>query len=469
MKRYLSILCALLLLLSTFSFPVVAEEQPEDTPLPPEISSGAAVIMDAETGIVLFEKNMTQKLAPADTVQLMTVLLGVESEKLDQFATVSQQIVDSVDRESSHISLVPEEQVQIKDLLYAIMLTSAADAAKTVAEAIDGTQENFVERMNRRMKELGAGNTSFINPEGAAGENHFTTAEDLAILTRKALENKTFRSIFSQSSYTMEKTNKNTTGRSLSTLCLLMKNSDMGVKYEGALGGKTGWNEAAGYNLVSAAEKDGRTLICVILNAKTSKDRYDETVALFDYAFSAFRNVPVPTTLLTPTEIPVMRNGTIVRKITVSIPEDTYLSTNVAFQEGTMVVSSLPKHLNEGDTNLRLTVSAKDKNNNTVVLGTVILDVETREISLEEVPGGEKVIPLSFGAKVWKVVGTILLVLLCIIGGIILLAAILFLTSYLQRRKRKMLRRRRAEEAQREAEEAQQPLYTGRRHRKTED
>lgn len=476
MKRIFTLLCALVFSISLFCTPVFAEPQnaegTESHPATePQITSEAAIIMDAETGSVLYQKNMTEKLSPADTVQIMTVLLGIESGKGDETVTVSKETVDSVDREGTHISLAVDEEVKMKDLFYATVLASAADAAKTIATAVSGSENAFAEAMNKRMKELGAVNSSFSNADGSYAESNFTTAQDLALLTKEALKNETFRTIFGQTSHTMEATNKNATGRSVTTLCLLMKNSDMEVKYEGTVGGKTGWNSKSGYNLVSAAEKDGRTLICVILNAETSKQRYKETIALFDYAFSAFRNVSVPSTLLAPTEIPVMKNGTIVRKISVSIPEGTLLSTNAVFQEGTMTVSSLPNHVPEGETNLRLTVSAKDMNNNTVVLGTVILDIDTKNVTLEEVPGGEKVVPLSFGAKLWKVVRTILLILLCIVGGIILLATLLFLVSYLQRRKRQTLRRRRLEEEQREAEEekAKENLYIGRRHRKTDE
>ena len=467
MKRLLTVSLAIFLILAFFAIPFMATTSEKNAI--PEIASGAALVMDKETGAILYKKNIDQPLSPADTVQIMTVLLGIEAGNLDSTFTVTSEIVNSVDREGTHISLTAGETVCRKDLLYATMLASAADAAKTIAQSVSGSEKDFVDKMNQRAKELGAENTLFANPDGTYDKNQYTTAKDLAVLMGKALENDTFRTVFSQSSYTMGKTNKNVTGRSFTTLCLLMKNSDMKVKYDLAIGGKTGWNQESGYNLVSAATKEGRTLICVVLNAETSKQRYEETIALFDYGFSAYRNVSVPTNLLPPTEIPVMKDGIIVRKISVSIPDGTYFSTNTEFQDGTLSVSSLPNYLNEGDTNLRLTVSAKDLNNNTVVLGTVILDVETKDVALEEAPGGEKVVTPSAGAKAWKIIGTILLVILCIIGGILLLAALLFLVSYLQRRKRQALRRRRLEEQRSEEQaelEARQNIPTGRRHRK---
>lgn len=475
MKRFLTIFLTLVLAFTFCTLQTLGQtDTPDEEQTPaevPEIQSGAALVMDANTGSVLYQKNMTDKHSPADIAQVMTILLALEENKTNETVTVTREILDTVDREGAHISLQEGEEVKIKDLLYGIMLSSASDAAKVVATALAGSESAFAEKMTARMKELGAVNSSFVNADGEPAENNFSTAQDIALLTKEALKNDAFKEIFSKTSHTMDATNKNASERSFTTICLLMKNSDMDVKYEHVVGGKSGWNKDAGYTLVSAAEQDGRTLICVILDAKSSEQRYKETIALFDYAFAAFRNVSVPSTLLSPTEIPVMKNGTIVRKILVSIPEGTLLSTNVEFQEGTMTVSSLPAHVTEGDTSLRLTVSAKDRENNTVVLGTVILDIETKELDLGETPGGEKKVPLSVGAKIWRVIRTILLVILCIIGGIILIAAALFLVSYLQRRKRQALRRRRIREKQmeEEAEALKQVQYTGRRHKQMDD
>ena len=471
MKRIITFILGFVFLFSLLCAPSFAEPQDSDSgqqPLQkPDIQSGAAIVMDADSGAILYQKSENEKFSPADTVQILTVLLGIESGKASETVTVSKDIVGEIDREGTHISLSADEEVKMSDLFYASLLASAADAAKTIAAAVSGSEETFVQAMNQRMERVGATNTSFTNPDGAYAENNFTTAKDLALLALEALKNKTFREIFGTASYTMDATNKNASGRSFSTLCLLMKNSEMDVKYEYAVGGKTGWNGNAGYNLVSAAKKDGKTLICVILNAENSKQRYEETIALFDYAFSEFQNVSIPPSLLAPTEIPVMKDGTIIRKIHVEIPEGTVLSTNVDFQEGTMSVSELPKFVTEGDTNLTLTVSAKDLNNNVVEIGTISLKIETEEIQLEQSPGGNKPVPLSFGAKLWNVIKTILIILLYVVLGIILIAAGLFLISYLQRRQRQKNRRRKLEEQKLELEtDAEEQLPTGRRHKK---
>ena len=158
---------------------------------------------------------MPEKLSPADTAQILTVLLGIESGMGEETVTVTKETVDSVDREGTHISLAANETVKMKDLFYATMLASASDAAKTIAAAVSGTEGDFAEAMNLRMKELGGVNSSFANADGAYAENNYTTAQDLALLTKSALENETFRSVFGQVSYTMEGTNENATSRPL--------------------------------------------------------------------------------------------------------------------------------------------------------------------------------------------------------------------------------------------------------------
>ena len=469
MKRTVALLCIFVLTLSCFSFSVHAEETEEKTL--PTVTSEAAIVMDAETGAILYQKDITKKLGPADTAQLMTVLLGLESGKGEDTVKIPQSIVDSIDREGTHISLTTDEEVRIKDLLYATMLASASDAAKAVALGISGTEEAFAEKMTERMKALGAVNTVFANADGSPAKENYTTAQDLALLVKEGIQNKEFREMFGLTSYTMGPTNKNTSGRSFTTLCLLMKNSDMNVKYEYTTGGKGGWNKEADYALVSTARKDGRTLICVILGAEKSKQRYEETIALLDYVFATYRNVEIPGSLLPATEIPVMKDGQILRKITVSLPAGACVSTNLEFQENTLTLSSLPEHLTEGEAVPKITVSAKDKDGNTVALGQITLQVEMGELLNQGDAGGEKTVPLSLGAKIWKVVRVILIVLLCFVGGLILICGLLFLSSYLQRRKRQLRKRRRLKELQQEEEtaKAEQTAYSGRRHRKSEE
>ena len=473
MKRLLPLLCVLALIFSVMGASFSADETAQ-TPEKPDIKSEAALVIDADTGATLYQKNEKALLPPADPAQIMTVLLGVESGMLSRTVTVTKAIAETFDPKGTNLPLTEGEEVRFADLLYAVMLGSHSDAAKTVAMAVSGSEKAFAEKMTARLREItGSQTASFANADGEPASGNAVSARDLALLTKEALKNEEFRKIFGAATYTMAATNKNASERAFTTICLLMRNSEMDVKYEGILGGKSGWNKDAQYTMVSAAERNGRTLICVVLGSESSKQRYNESIALLDYAFAAYRNISVPTTLLPPTELPVIKNGETVRKIVVSIPEGTMLSTNVNFKEGTMAVSSLPTSVQEGTTNITLTVSAKDQNDITVVLGSVILDVETRDPVVtpptqDETLGGQTVIQKSFGAKLWDIVKDILLILLYILLFLIVAVIALAAISYVQRRKRKARKRRRAKEQQRDEaaeEDARQPAYTGRRHR----
>lgn len=469
MKRILSLFCVFALVIALAVLPAAANTEPKTAQ--PEVNSEAAIVLDVATGVTLYQKNEKSQLAPGDPAQLVTALVALESGKAGQTVTVTKEIAQTFDAKGTNIPLAEGEEVTMRDLLYAMMLGSYSDAAKTVAATVSGSEKAFATAMTERIQKVtGTQSSAFANADGEPADGNRTTAKDLAMFVREALKNAEFRQLFGATAHTMGPTNKNASERSFTTICLLMRNSDMNVKYDYATAAKSGWNKDAKYTLVSVAEKDGRELICVVLGAENSKQRYTETIDLFNYAFSAFRNVEVPTTLLAPTEIPVIKDGKVARTVIVSIPEGTKLSTNVEFQDGTMTVSSLPTSVQEGATNIVLTVSAKDKNNITVVLGSVILDVETKATEEENVDtnlGGQTSVPKSFGEKLWDFVKTVLLILMWIIIAIVGLLALLIAISYFQRRSRKTRKRRTERSARRSEEEpASQPsAYTGRRHR----
>ncbi|MBP3300763.1 MAG: D-alanyl-D-alanine carboxypeptidase [Clostridia bacterium] len=467
MKRVLTLLCALLLLVSCLTVGTAAE-----TAKQPTVNSEAAIVVDAETGVTLYQRNETKQLAPADSAQIMTALLALESGKANETITVTKEIAATFDKKGTNIPLAVGDEVKMIDLVYAMMLGSNSDAAKTIAVAVSGSEKTFAEKMTARIQQItGTKSSTFANADGEPSDGNRTTAKDLALLVREAMKNDEFRTVFGTTAYTMPAPNANSSERPFSTICMLMRNNDMNVKYDDTVGGKSGWNKDAKYTLVSAAQRDGRTLICVVLGASESKQRYQETIALFDYIFATFRNVEIPTSLLAPTEIDVVKDGKVVRKIVVSIPEGTKLSTNTEFREGTMAIaSSLPKQVQEGETNITLTVSAKDQNGITVVLGSVILNVETRAPETESPPandenlGGQTEKKKSFGAKLWDIVKSLLLFLLYVILAIVLLALVLFVMSYVQRKKRQARRKRRREEQAATGNRHAAPT-TGRRHK----
>ncbi len=242
MKKIISIFLAVLMVLSlsteTFATPK------------------SAVLIDARTGRVLFEQNKDEILPMASTTKIMTALLTLEEEDLDEYFTVNSKAILV---EGSSMGLKEGDKVTLRILAAGMLLASGNDAANAAAVRISGSIDAFVKRMNERAKEMGMVNTSFETPSGLDGENHYSTAYDMAILARKALENPNFAEICSQKSMKLSYGNPPYT-RWLSNHNKLLKT------LEGATGVKTGFTKKSGRCLVSSAERNGVSLICVTLN-----------------------------------------------------------------------------------------------------------------------------------------------------------------------------------------------------------
>ena len=445
----------------------LSEGTPQAVPVP-EISATAALIMDLDTGAVLYGKNKDQALPSADLTQIVTVLLGAEANFEGKTVTVTKEMLSGINKSSSHINLKEGEEILLSDLLYAVMLTSAADAANAIAFSLSGSISQFSADMVRKAQSLGAASSTFSTPDGLNADNK-TTASDLALILRGALKNETFRTVFSEVSHKTAKTNKTNSYRTLSTLCHLLKKSETNAKYDSATGGKSGWSDAAGYTLAATAEKDGKKLLCIILGGSDSKTRYSEAAALFEYGFAAICNVTVPESILGANSIPVIDEGFITRKITLTMPQNTVLTLPVEYENAQLTVSALPAFLSEGfeQDELRVTISAVLSDGTKRVAGEVTLNYTVTEVfERNDTLGTENPVPQTTGAKIWNVVRIILIVLLIIIGVLILLAILMFLISFAQRRRRKARRRRKLEAQRKAEEEALNSAPTGRRHRK---
>jgi len=258
-------------------------------PKPPELESAAAIVMEASTGSVLYNKNAYDAYYPASTTKLMTSLLAIEQCPLSDIITCSRESVESIGWDSSRIGLVAGESIDMENALYAILLASANEVSYAVAEHIGGTADYFVSLMNSRAKDLGCLNTNFVNPHGLDHEEHFSCPYDLVLIARKAMEYTTFRRISGSYNHKIPKTNKNEERWISNTHPFIKKN----VVYEGIFAGKTGSTSKAGNCLVTCAERNGMTLICVIMKAPNSATVQEETKKLLDYAFNNFTLTPL--------------------------------------------------------------------------------------------------------------------------------------------------------------------------------
>ena len=250
-------------------------------------SASSVVLMEADSGRVLYEKNGAEPRLIASTTKLMTALVALESS-IDLKATVTVP-ASCVGAEGSSLYLKAGEQMTLEGLLYGMMLHSGNDAALAVAEICGGSVEQFVVRMNEKAQALGMKHTHFENPNGLDGETHYSSAYDMALLARACLNRAELREIVSTKTIHID-------GRSLKNHNKLLWNC------EGCVGLKTGFTKKAGRTLVSAAERNGMTLIAVTLN---DPDDWKDHAALYDWGFSEFSMVPVAETGKVLAKLPV--------------------------------------------------------------------------------------------------------------------------------------------------------------------
>jgi len=239
----------------------------------PVINASAAIVMDMESGRILFNKDAKKIRAIASTTKIMTGILVLERGNLDDIVTVSKRAASVW---GSDIDLKVGQKIKLRELLYGLMINSGNDAAIAVAEHIGGSVESFVEIMNEKARELGAYDTSYKSPHGLDMEGHFSTPYDLAIITRYALRNEAFSKIVKTVTIPIEHK-------------VLRNTNEMLTLYHGADGVKTGYTGQAGRCLVTSATREGRRLISVVLNAPTRSARAQSSKAILDYAFNNYK------------------------------------------------------------------------------------------------------------------------------------------------------------------------------------
>ena len=256
----------------------------------PTIEAVAAILIDGKTGEVIYEKEADKPLPPASTTKMLTCIIALEKLPIDGTVEVDAEAAGAG---GNKLGLVAGENLFVKDLLYGMMVPSNNDCAVAVAKTVDGSVSAFAAHMNERAKEMGATHSNFLNPSGLHQEGHVSTARDLALIAKYGMENPTFRELVRAVTYEMPPTNKRPDPLVLQTtnriLCddktmLNINNMAYSCKYEGATGIKTGYTPEAQACLVTGAEKQGRTLIAVVLG-DTDLGRYADAIALFEYGF----------------------------------------------------------------------------------------------------------------------------------------------------------------------------------------
>lgn len=274
--------------------PKTEDKKTEETPTVvnsgPDIKAEAAFLICPSTDKIIYEKNADARMYPASTTKIMTAYLALTRLDLNKECTASATAVD-IDRDGSNMGISQGEILTVRQLLDSLMIHSANDAANVLAEETSGSIEEFVKLMNSTAKELGMNNTNFENPHGYHSENHYTTARDMAIIARTAMENELFSEMASTKKLTIPPTNKYHEERVFSTRnAMINPYSDITIQYRYATGIKTGHTSNAGYCFVGSATRSDMDLISVVFNSSSYNRAFMDTKNLFEYAHKTYRS-----------------------------------------------------------------------------------------------------------------------------------------------------------------------------------
>lgn len=412
-----TILCNLIL-------PVYATSLEENTAsLDSSITSEAVLIMEESTGKVLYEKNAYERRFPASTTKIMTAILAIENCKLDDTATASEYAIMSIPSGYSNANIQVGETLTISDLLYSLMVTSANESAIILGEHVSGSEEAFCWLMNEKAKELGCQDTHFVNPNGIHKEEHYSTAYDLALIAKYAMQNETFREIVKTEEFSLPSTAAYSgVERHFYNTNNLIR-SDNNYFYEYATGIKTGFTSQAGNCLVASAEKDGVSYITVVLNAPvryenglTISARYLDTTNLFEYAFNnySFKKIKSTNDLIKTIDI---ENGK---------KKANSLNLLVASDIETLINIDTPDEI-EHNIELNENLSAPIKKGDTV--GKIVYKVDGLKYSADLIAGND--IEVAKDGKI---------IIFVVIAGFII---ILFMIRFVNKKRKYRLKRNR--------------------------
>lgn len=308
-------------------------------PSGPDVIAETAILMDADTGTILYQKNMDQVMYPASITKIMTCLLALENGNLSDEVTMTQTGVAYAESGSSNLQTQVGEVFTLEQLLYGTMLKSANDMATQVGEYIGGSIENFTAMMNEKAASLGCKNTHFNNACGMPDPDHYTSAYDMALICQEALKNPEFVTIIGTHSYTIPATNMTSGAREFSNHNPLLTNPD--YAYPGIIGGKTGYTDAAQNTLATMASQNGLTLIAVTFKNQEAGDAANDHINLYNWGFSAFTKLQIEdATYLDEGGVALVPAGTAASAVTVTSTADDAGNVTSVYTYGTTTVGS---------------------------------------------------------------------------------------------------------------------------------
>lgn len=301
-----------------------------DWPSDMGIMAEGGIVMDFNSGAVIFGQNIHQASPPASITKLLTALVVLENSSLDETVTFSYDAINNVEAGSGNkLSLETGDQLSVEDCLYALLLVSSNQAANALAEHVGGSREGFVEMMNQKIEELGCGESHFANPSGLNDDNQYVSPYDMALIAKAAFSNETLLTIDSAKSYEMPATINNPDGLTIQMEHRLLVTEDPSSEFycEGAVAGKTGYTSLAGNTLVTYAKRDGQELIAVVLKG-SQPQYYLDSKTLLEFGFSNFKNwnIAENETAYTTGEEPIDVGGTQYEPSDLSLDEDAQIT-----------------------------------------------------------------------------------------------------------------------------------------------
>ena len=333
-----------------------------------EIYSEAAILIEKNTGKVLYSKNANQKMYPASTTKILTAILAIETFSLDEKLIASHDAVLSIPSGYSNAAIQIGESLTVRELLEVFLVHSANEAGFILGENISGSFSEFANLMNQKAKEIGCENTNFTNPSGLHDENHYSTAYDLALIAKYCMQNETFREIVSMSSCTIQATDKYEERYFKNTNEML--NSKSQYYNENIIGIKTGYTSQAKNCLISAYQKDDIEFISVVLGApasvgdKGTSGKYTDTQTLFDYGMAnySYKNIASVNQIITQINIENASNDT--KTLDLILEKDIY-----AFVNNSTIIEDIKPEINL-NSELQAPIEANE------IMGTVTYNID---------------------------------------------------------------------------------------------
>ena len=411
------------------------------------IDARGAILIDANTGVTIYEKNSHKKLYPASITKIMTAYLACKYGKVDDTLTASHNAIYGIGQGSSIIGIKEGEQISFLDGLYGIMMESANEVCMMVAEHIDGTVEKFVDRMNKQAQDWGCKDTHFNNPHGFHDVDHYTTPYDMSLIAFNAIKDENFSKIWGTVDHTIPANNKSPQRFLHNKDKMLKPTSDYYYQY--AIGGKTGFHDDAKNTLVTCAEKDGVKLISVVMKANGYNQAYTDSKTLLDYGFSVYKDNKVYTAGTYTDKIPVYQ---------------TYLSEDYNVGELNVTVAGdvsakLPSFVSANDVKTKAVIDyGKDNNANKIYapikegdkVGTMEFTYKDKTIATADITASNSVesksdkqlAEMKLINNVKSVLHTILNALIFIIPVVIIIIILLVVRNNINKKKKKKRRKK---------------------------